>query len=238
MKNQFLIAISIVILLLNACKSGNTQTVKTNLNATEFAEKMKALPDAPIIDVRTPEEFSKGHLINAKNVDWNGTSFDAQISKLDKTKPVLVYCLSGGRSGAAATKMREEGFTEVYEMEGGIMKWRGSNMPETTDMPKAATTGMTQADFTKLTNSNKIVLVDFYADWCGPCKKMKPYLEEISKDMADKVEVVRINSDDNQELCKLLNIDALPTLQVYKKNKMTWSNIGFIEKAEVVKQLK
>jgi thioredoxin len=97
---------------------------------------------------------------------------------------------------------------------------------------------MTLADFTKLTNSNKIVLVDFYADWCGPCKKMKPYLEEISKDMADKVEVVRINSDDNQELCKLLNIDALPTLQVYKKNKMTWSNIGFIEKAEVVKQLK
>ena len=100
------------------------------------------------------------------------------------------------------------------------------------------TIGMTQADFTKLTNSNKIVLVDFYADWCGPCKKMKPYLEEISKDMADKVEVVRINSDDNQELCKLLNIDALPTLQVYKKNKMTWSNIGFIEKAEVIKQLK
>jgi thioredoxin len=97
---------------------------------------------------------------------------------------------------------------------------------------------MTQADFTKLTNSNKIVLVDFYADWCGPCKKMKPYLEEISKDMADKVEVVRINSDDNQELCKLLNIDALPTLHVYKKNKMTWSNVGFIEKAEVVKQLK
>jgi thioredoxin len=123
-------------------------------------------------------------------------------------------------------------------MDGGIMKWRGSNMPETTDIPKATTTGMTQADFTKLTNSNKIVLVDFYADWCGPCKKMKPYLEEISKDMADKVEVVRINSDDNQELCKLLNIDALPTLQVYKKNKMTWSNIGFIEKAEVIKQLK
>ena len=66
---------------------------------------------------------------------------------------------------------------------------------------------------------------------------MKPYLDEISKDMADKVIVVRINADDNRALCKELSVDALPVLQLYKNKSMIWANTGFIEKAEVVKQL-
>jgi hypothetical protein len=55
--------------------------------------------------------------------------------------------------------------------------------------------------------------------------------------MADKVVVLRINADDNKQLCKDLSIDALPVLHVYKNTSKTWSNVGFIEKAEVVKQL-
>ena len=66
---------------------------------------------------------------------------------------------------------------------------------------------------------------------------MKPYLDEISKDMADKVVLIRINADDNQALCKELKIDDLPVLQIYKNKNLTWINEGFIEKAEVVKKL-
>ncbi len=66
---------------------------------------------------------------------------------------------------------------------------------------------------------------------------MKPYLDEISKDMADKVVLIRINADDNQALCKELKIDALPVLQFYKNKNLTWINEGFIEKAQVVKKL-
>ena len=66
---------------------------------------------------------------------------------------------------------------------------------------------------------------------------MKPYLDEISKDMADKVVLIRINADDNQALCKELKIDALPVLQIYKNKNLTWINEGFVEKAEVVKKL-
>ena len=111
-------------------------------------------------------------------------------------------------------------------------------MPETTENTKAKSAGMTKQQFDALLISDKLVLIDFYADWCGPCKKMKPYLEEISKEMSDKVVVIRINADDNQALCKELKIDALPVLQVYKNKTMTWSNVGMIEKADVVKQLK
>jgi thioredoxin len=96
---------------------------------------------------------------------------------------------------------------------------------------------MTKAQFDAMLVTDKVVLVDFYADWCGPCKKMKPYLEEIKSEMADQVLLIRINADDNQALCKEMKIDALPVLLVYKKQVLTWKNLGFIEKEEVVKEL-
>lgn len=237
MKNILIFGFAAIALLQNSCTNGQAQNNKTNLQASEFAQKINELPAALIIDVRTPGEFSKGHLVNAKNIDWNGNDFEKQISTFDKSKPVFVYCLSGGRSAAAASLMRKQGFKEVYELDGGIMKWRGANLPETTESTSVSS-GMSKQQFDALLNTDKLVLIDFYAEWCAPCKKMKPYLEEISKEMADKVIVVRINTDDNQALCKELKIDALPVLQLYKSKQLTWNNQGFIEKADVVKQLK
>ena len=234
MKNYLIILLVASSFIFNSCS--NAQTTNTNLSATEFSDKIKTLPEAPIIDVRTPEEFSKGHLQLANNYDWNGDDFQTQISKLDKSKPVFVYCLSGGRSSSAADQMRSDGFKQVYELNGGILKWRGANLPETTNNT-TATKGMNKQQFDELLNSDKLVLIDFYADWCGPCKKMKPYLDEISKDMADKVVVIRINADDNQKLCKELKIDALPVLQLYKNKTMTWTNTGYISKDAVMKHL-
>ena len=232
-----LFAIALLAILFNSCSSGQTNsTTKTNLSAIEFAEKLKEMPTATIIDVRTIDEFSKGHLANALNYDWNENEFDKQIALLDKSKPIFIYCLSGGRSSSAANKMRSEGFKTVYELDGGIMKWRGANLPETTEN-KVISNGMSKQQFDALLKSDKVMLVDFYADWCAPCKKMKPYLDEISKDMADKVVIIRINADDNQALCKELKIDVLPVLQLYKNKTLKWTNSGFIEKAEVLKQL-
>ena len=236
MKKILFISYTFFTLLMLGCTSGQTQNVKTSLSPAEFAETMKKTPNALLVDVRTPDEFSKGHLVNAKNIDWNGSTFDKEISSIDKSKPVFVYCLSGGRSGQAASKMRADGFTLVYELDGGIMKWRGANLPETTEAATQST-GMTKAQFDAMLVTDKVVLVDFYADWCGPCKKMKPYLEEIKSEMADQVLLIRINADDNQALCKEMKIDALPVLMVYKKQVLTWKNLGFIEKEEVVKEL-
>jgi thioredoxin 1 len=236
MKKYLIICFATFAVFLNSCLNGQSQNTKTSLSAIEFSEKTKALSNAPIVDVRTPDEFSKGHLINAKNVDFRDNNFAKKIEMFDKSKPVFVYCLSGGRSGSAASLMRANGFKEVYELEGGIMKWRGANLPETT-VNAVSSTGMSKQQFEALLNSEKLVLIDFYADWCAPCQKMKPYLDEITKDMADKVTVIRINADDNQALCKELQIDALPVLQLYKSKTLTWSNVGFIDKAGVVKQL-
>ena len=215
----------------------NGQNAKTNVDAMAFNEMVKSTTNPQLIDVRTADEFSKGHLMNALNIDWNGNEFDMLTSKLKKEEAVFVYCLSGGRSAAAAAQLRSAGFKNVIELNGGIMKWRGANLPETTEAT-VQNTGMSVADFQQLTQSDKIVLVDFYADWCAPCKKMKPYLLEIEKEMSADVILVRINADDNQALCKSLKIDALPVLQVYKTGQLTWNQIGFVDKETVLKQLK
>lgn len=229
MKHYIIIIATLLIGSLSACKKGNSTD---SLSAQEFSEKIKSTETALILDVRTPEEFSKGHLENAQNIDINGANFGEEVAKLDKTKPVFVYCLSGGRSASAAAQMRSEGFTKVYELEGGIMKWRAENLPETSNKTSNATStaGMTLAQFDAVLNEDKLVLVDVYADWCGPCQKMKPSLEAIATEKASLVKLVRINADDNQELCSSLKIEALPTLLLYKKKKLVWSNVGFIEK--------
>lgn len=216
------------------CSNGQNN-IKTTLSATEFAEAITKQPNAPIVDVRTPDEFNGGHVANAVNINWNGSNFKQEIEKLDKNNPVFVYCLSGGRSTAAASNMRAMGFKTVYEMQGGMMKWRAAKLPETTKEAKAH--GMSKEAFSQLLNTKKLVLVDFYAEWCQPCKKMKPYLEEIAKEKATTVEIVRIDVDKNPEIAKSLQIEELPTLLLYKDNGIIWRNIGYIEKADVEKKL-
>ena len=77
-----------------------------------------------LIDVRTPEEFKAGHIKHAKNINFlNPEFFKAEIEKIDKSKPVYIYCRSGNRSNKAALKMQEFGFEKIYDLDGGYLKW-------------------------------------------------------------------------------------------------------------------
>jgi thioredoxin len=230
----------ISLLAVVSISAGLQAQTATSLDAASFVAKIKQLPNAQLIDVRTPGEFAQGHIANSKNIDINSSDFQQRVAKLDKNKAVLLYCLSGSRSSFAMNVLSSMGFKEIYNLSGGMMRWRAASMPETTDnaSSKPESAGMTLAQYQALLNSNKLVLVDFYADWCMPCKKMKPYLDEISKEMKDKVLVIRIDADANKTLAKELKVDALPVLLLYKAKKMLWSNKGYISKEEVLKKLK
>ena len=235
MKNIKIFYFLLLIPALSNCSRGQVQNSNVNLTPEQFVEKTKQLPDVVIIDVRTPEEFSRSYIDNAVNIDWLGNNFDSHINLIDKDKPVIVYCASGNRSASAANSMRSKGFKEVYELKGGIVKWASENYPVIKKNSK--NTGMSMAEFQKVVNSDKQVLVDFYAEWCLPCKKMEPFLAEIAREMPDKVEVVRINVDNNMDLYKELKVDAIPVLQIYRDNELSWSHQGFITKEEIIKQL-
>lgn len=224
----------VFILSFSACNSSQEKSYL--LNSQAFAKKIATLQNATIVDVRTPDEFSKGHIINAQNINWNDNNFNTVINKIDKDKPVFVYCLSGGRSARAVAAMRKSGFKQIYELDGGMLKWRSENMPETiTSSPKSE--GMSLEDYRKLLISEKLVLVDFYAKWCAPCKKMAPFLKEIAKENDHHVKVIRIDIDQNPRLTKALKINALPVLKLYKNQTIVWDNYGFVDKNEILNHL-
>ena len=225
-------------IILSGCSNAQNSFSPTLLSAAEFAEQLKKDTDAQLLDVRTPSEFKNGHIQKAINVNINDKHFEDKVAALDKTKPVYVYCLSGGRSKNAVKHLNAAGFKNVIELPGGMMEWRANNLPETKDPGVATAKGLSLAQYQALLKSDRQVLVDFYADWCAPCKEMKPYLDEIAKDMADQVVIVRIDADANMELCKTLKIEALPVLKLYKNEKLIWDNLGFVDEATVRRKLR
>jgi len=76
-----------------------------------------------LIDVRTPEEFQEGHIEGALNIDFYSEDFEKEFHKLDKDQPVYLYCRSGYRSNQSAIKLKEMGFKDVYDLEGGILNY-------------------------------------------------------------------------------------------------------------------
>lgn len=82
-----------------------------------------------IIDVRTPEEFTESHIKNAKNINYLGTNFSKSISKLNKDTPILIYCHSGKRSSESVNQFLKAGFKKIYNLEGGILKWKVDGLP-------------------------------------------------------------------------------------------------------------
>ncbi len=82
-----------------------------------------------VLDVRTPDEFSSGHIEGSVNVDFYGPGFQVELGKLDKSKTYLVYCRTGNRSDTTLQMMQELAFTDVYELEGGIKAWAEAGLP-------------------------------------------------------------------------------------------------------------
>ena len=200
----------------------------------EFSEKIKATEHPQIIDVRTQDEFESQHIENARNINWNGGNFaDRAVVAFDKSKPVFVYCLSGGRSKKAAAKLNELGFTTIYELEGGITKWNSEGLSE----PSTQQVGMTMTDFNDLLDNDKKVLVDFYAEWCGPCKQMEPFILKMQKEMADKVVIIRIDVDKNKTLAETMKISSLPTILIYENKAVQKKIIGLTTEENLKKQL-
>lgn len=225
---------SISIFLFFACSAQTKQGVEF-LQAKDFSIRMDSSKDAVILDVRTPEEFAKNRLANAVNFNWLDTDFEKNVSQIDKTSPVFVYCFSGARSKAAAEKMAVLGFTKVYALEGGLLKWEAAKLPEI--KTALSSEGMSKAEFDKLILPGKTVLVDFYADWCAPCKEMEPFIHEIATENANNLVVLRINIDENPALADSLKVYAIPYLQVYKNQKLTWEKEGFTGKKDIQKHL-
>lgn len=206
-----------------------------SLNTQEFA-KVAASGKVQVLDVRTADEYKTGHLDKALQANWlNSKEFYDRTAHLDKNIPVYIYCLSGGRSGAAAEALRSKGY-KVTNMEGGINAWKKSNLPLVGNNENVKQTTMTA--YQGQIRSTNIVLVDFGAEWCPPCKKMEPVLNQFMKENASKLTLVKMDGGVETELMKTLKVDALPTFILYKNGKEVKRKQGIVTKEEFISWVK
>jgi rhodanese-related sulfurtransferase len=105
-----------------------TQPKIVLLSPTEFQQKLNT-EKGTLLDVRTPSEFNKGHLKGAQLLDIFNDDFEPRLDKLDKNTTYFVYCGVGGRSSEACEMMNKKGFKLVYDLDGGIQKWKSQNLP-------------------------------------------------------------------------------------------------------------
>jgi len=110
-----------LLVLLVSC---NQQPTEVKVISAEEMQELTSYEDVQLVDVRTAEEYKDGFIANAQNIDYNSNTFDKEIEKLDKSKPVIVYCQKGGRSAKCSKKLEDKGFVKVYDLEGGLAKWK------------------------------------------------------------------------------------------------------------------
>ncbi len=114
--------ISVLAFFLCICSFVSSKAQTTNLTPQEFIAKVKTTKDAQLLDVRTPQEWEMGKIASSKCINYNDATFKQQIEKLDKNKPVFVYCAAGGRSSKAAPILQQAGFKYIYNLTGGGYK--------------------------------------------------------------------------------------------------------------------
>lgn len=110
-----------------SCLDKVSEGTEVKLVTAEEMQTILELEDVQLVDVRTPQEHDEIRIANSQNIDFMSPTFDEDVEKLDKDKPVILYCKVGGRSAKCAKKLKEAGFTKIYDLEGGISKWKHSD---------------------------------------------------------------------------------------------------------------
>lgn len=231
---QQLIKVSICLIMLFTAGSTSIAQNKTTVDVDAFSAGMQQ-PQVQLFDVRTAQEFNSGHLQNALQADYTDKpQFAERVKYLDKHKPVYIYCLSGGRSAAAAKWMRENGFQEVVEMQGGINAWKKSGKALTGVKEEKQ---MSINEYRNAVQGKGWVLVDVGAEWCPPCRKMEPVLQQFLREHGT-VRLVKVDGGRDQQVMQDIHASTLPTFIFYRDGQEVKRKEGVMEKAEMDSILK
>ncbi len=92
--------------------------------------------------------------------------------------------------------------------------------------------------FHEILNQDKLVLVDFFAEWCGPCKMMSPILKEVKDELQEDISIIKIDVDKNQSLAVKYQVKGVPTFMLFKNGKQRWRQSGMLQKNDIIAIIK
>lgn len=205
------------------------------LSSKAFKEQIDK-GEITLLDVRTLSEFSNGHLEDAGQLNFYALDFKRKLLLLSENEPIYLYCNTGYRSKKAAEFLSENGYSQVYNLEHGIMEWNLEDLPVVVepDAKPDKENKMESDEFYALINSEKPVFIDFYAPWCGPCRKMMPMVDSLKTKYKDTIITVKINADASKKLMKELEISSVPYLVLYQNGKLINSYNGLLNSEELL----
>jgi len=229
--NRIILLLMSPLLLVTACAQNKSYTDVSSLEFNKLATSEKGI----LLDVRTENEFKNGHIANAGQLNFYAPDFRSRLLLLPKDQPIYVYCLTGSRSRNAAQILVQNGYTQVYNLQHGIMEWNQQSLPVVSD-PNARQdmdNNMEPLQFAELTQSDELVFIDFYAPWCSPCMKMMPMIETMKAEYNNKVKIVKVNVDASKNLVKELKLTSVPYLALYYKGEIVYSKSGAVTQEEL-----
>ena len=218
----------LIIIFFISCSNKNTLVYKK----TDILSLDKILNDTDIIilDVRTSEEINAGYIPNSTFIDYYDKNFENKINLIDRSKKIYTLCKSGGRSVKAAEILSKNGFRNVYNLEGGFMRWKANKMPYDINLvynDSSNTDLISEISLDSLIKKNTNTLIYISTKWCSPCKKMEPIIDKLV-DNNSSLKVIKIDLDANTYAQARFDVKSLPALVLYENNSVVWHKNGII----------
>jgi len=234
-----MLRIIIVFIFILALSGLNAQD-KTVLqvNSREF-HKLISGNSGVLLDVRTSSEFKNGHIADAGQLNFYALDFKRKLSLLPANEPIYLYCNTGYRSDKAAEFLVKNGYTQVYNLQHGIMEWDLMNLPVIVEPDANPDTDnkMLPDQYFALRGSESLVFFDFYAPWCGPCREMMPMIDSLKVEYHERISIYKVNVDASKKLVKELQLIGVPYLLLQHNGKVLFSRNGAISRSELTELL-
>ena len=186
--------------------------------------------DIIILDVRTSEEINSGYIPNSTFIDYYDKDFENKINLIDRRKKIYTLCKSGGRSVKAAEILSKNGFRNVYNLDGGFIRWKANMMPYDINLVNNDSSNsdlISEISLDSLIKNNTNTLIYISTKWCSPCKKMEPIIDKLV-DNNDSLKVIKIDLDANNYAQARFVVKSLPAIVLYDNNSVVWHKNGII----------
>jgi thioredoxin len=192
-----------------------------------------------LLDVRTPSEFSNGHIKDAGQLNYYASDFKKRLLMLPKNQPVYLYCNTGYRSQRAAEILAQNGYKQVYNLEHGIMAWNLNSLPVVVEPDAKPDTEnkMEPDEFFAFVHTHSLTFVDYYAPWCGPCRQMMPIIDLLQTEYKNKFNIIKVNADASSKLVKEQKISGVPYFVLYKNGEIVYTHSGLLTREELIQVL-